>query len=561
MPDARTILTHTRRLSIVAIFHPQGHHRPDDPRRTRFGTSHSRIQSAQGRNCDGRIARVLEGEYFGEESIPRTGFYAWDDWTPIVDLVRRIPRLHDVNIVVFKGGPVELFEALSQYHPTCRVSIFTTLTVSNPFGGELFTVDKLWLSSPMLYAVQFSLLEHPSWRRLFEHPDRVIQEFTLQAPQIREISFQIIIGHDMNRDRFNENINPQAKSEPPEPARIETMSWSLQTKMTAEKFRVWHSITDFGVLKSWTIGCIEDSMLLQTMVDIHPFRQLRRFTLALFPPEEDGLGFWRAAEMMFNSLPPLTYLYLLGMYTPKFLNDVVRHKHRLTLLEVKLQMDWNRDASSITLVHLSDKGNLGPIFTTEDILELADQCPSLQKLRICVQLGLETDIWSALGCFPCLKELDLVLNCLPQMGANRMPVPPRDLSDFGKSLRQDPWSKNYCPTWYIRDCMINCAISESFAKALFTQIRACQDPPHLIQLVIHPLYGQLDQYSCFADGQAFIDYAFFDNLAPGWTVKRDTLTGIHATREKPFNPARLNSSSSEEAFRIFRSIWQTSPEI
>ncbi|KAJ5642174.1 hypothetical protein N7490_006174 [Penicillium lividum] len=144
------------------------------------------------------------------------------------------------------------------------------------------------------------------------------------------------------------------------------------------------------------------------------------------------------------------------------------------------------------------------------------------------------------------------------MGANMMPVPPRNLTDFEKSFMVNNRDGIVCPRWFIRDCMINCAISERLAKAFFTHIRACQDSQRFIQLVIHLLYGQLDQYSCSTPGivRRFIQGSFFDKLATTWTVKQDTLTGLHATCEEPFDPALFKDNPPDEMLSIFQSIPQ-----
>ncbi|KAJ5653008.1 hypothetical protein N7490_000011 [Penicillium lividum] len=511
-----------------------------------------------------RIPRALEGIPLGEgdEAVPQVGTYPEGDWTSIVDLIRQLPYLHHLNIFVSHGGPVELFEALSQYHPTCRVSIFTVWSFL-PGGDPAYSnIPKFWVNSPMLYAVHVTTFENPNVdsMRFIEHPDRLLQSIALQAPNIKEMAMQILpFVQPRPKPGFNQSIqvDSQAKSGwPPGPAKLQTLSWPLNSKMTAEQFLDWQKITDFSLLKSWTIGCIEDSALLQTIVNTHHFQQLTRLTLALFQPMEDP-GFWGAAELMFKSLPPLSYLCLLGTYIPEFLIGPVLYTHGPTLIELKLHKGSHRWASQ-DLRRLSKKGHIGPIFSSNDILDLAGQCLSLRKLRICVQRyqGLEMeDIWTSLGRFPFLTRLDLVLNCLPQMGANNMPVPPRELSDFEKSLIMDS-SNNECPKWFIRDCMINCTISENLAKAFFTHILACQNAKRLTQLVIHPLFGQLNQYSCYAAAatRTFIDQRFFRNLALTWTIQREFRTLLHATSETFPDGTESQDQFPNETLSIFQSI-------
>lgn len=574
IPDDQRILTHARHLSLVAEWIPGSH-------RKTFSPDHLKPEASVRNDPEySDIPRALEAAFLEDRNIPKAGFYVKGDWSPVIDLIQRIPYLHDVNIFVFYGGPVELFEALSQYHPTCRASFFSTLMHQHPLreGGLFPIINPVWLSSPMLYAVHLTGLEDSDRSPLFVHPDRVLQNIVLHAPNLKKIALRIssqYCGRSVRGQLDRVGVDKEAKSdEPPEPARIETMSWPLRTEMTAKQFQDWQTITDFSVLKSLTVGCISDTSLLQSIVDNDPFRQLKRLTLALFPQKDNG-QFWQAAESMFSSLPPLTHLCLLGMYTPDFANNVLGNKHGQTLLELGLHGEIGPKSGSggISLLQyqLCKKGQAGPIFSTEHVRELAHNFPSLQKLQIRVQRypGAQTDMSSALGRFPCLKKLDLVLNCLPEIDANMMPVPLRELTDFEKSLASDfNWGSDVCPTWFIRDYMINCAMSESFVKEFFTQIRTSQE--NLVQLVMSPLHGEwaqyskLDQYSCFPHGvKKFITPSIFDRLASFWTVNQDNHTELYAICEKPFDFAFLDKEYSEGILSIFRStgIWETRPDV
>lgn len=315
--------------------------------------------------------------------------------------------------------------------------------------------------------------------------------------------------------------------------------------MTAGQFQEWQRVTDFSLLKAWTIGCVQDSALLQTIVDIHPFQHLTRLTLVLVEPKGDAnnaLEFWSAAESMFESLPPLTYLWLLGSYTPAFVNRGVLGKHGSTLLELKLNKRPGTGTSQ-DIRMINKKGPIAPVFSSDDISELAGQCPSLQKLLICAQRsqGLGTDLWNAFGRLSSLEEIDLTLKCSPEMDANMMPVPPRELSEFEKGVVE---YNPPCPRWFIRDCIINCSINESLAKAFFMHIRACQDVKRFAHLVIRPLCTPVP-------GQNF-----WNHLALVWTIKVDALTGLHATSKQTSESSVLTPDTSfgAEMISIFQSI-------
>ncbi|KAJ6002621.1 hypothetical protein N7451_005168 [Penicillium sp. IBT 35674x] len=304
IPDDRRILTQARQLSLVAEWTRRSHLRTFRPNRIGPKTSEWLDQEYSD------IPRALEGAFLDDRNVPKAGFYVGGDWGPVIDMIRRMPYLHDVNIFVFYGGPVELFEALSQYHPTCRVSFFSTVMDRHPLQGcgSFPIINPVWFSSPMLYAVHLTALEDSDRSPLLVHPDRVLQNIVLHARNLKKIALRISgkVAAYTPRGRLDGfSVDKEAKSdEPPGPARIETMSWPLRTEMTAKQFQDWQRITDFSVLRSLNVGCITDPTLLQSIVNDHPFRQLKRLTLALFSHKDDG-HFWQAAESMFSSLPPL----------------------------------------------------------------------------------------------------------------------------------------------------------------------------------------------------------------------------------------------------------------
>ncbi|KAJ5791046.1 uncharacterized protein N7518_008057 [Penicillium psychrosexuale] len=577
VPDDRRILTQARQLSIVAEWTPGSHSKRFVPKQIDAETSKGLDQYYSD------ICRSLEGAFLEDQNFPKAGFYVGGDWSPVIDLIRRIPHLHDVNIFVFYGGPVELFEALSQYHPACRVSFFSTVMRQHPLreAGMFPIINPVWLSSPMLYAAHLTALEDSDRGPLFRHPDRLLQNIALHAPNLKKIALRIdgrCYGQTIRGQLDRIKVDNGAKSDGLRGlAKIETMSWPLgMSEMTALQFQDWQTITDFSVLRSLNLGCITDWTILQSIADDHPFRQLKRLTIALFPQKDDRPRFWQASESMFTSLPPLTYLCLMGMYTPEFANNVIGHKHGKSLLELGLHGEIGPKSSSggisLSELKLCRRGRAGPIFSAEHVRELANHCPSIQNLQICIQRypDAQTDMSSALGRFACLKKLYLVLNCLPEIDANMMPVPLRELTDFEKGLASDVlrWGSDTCPRWFIRDYMINCDISEIFVTEFFTQIRTAQK--NLVQLVMTPIvgewakYSKSDQYSWVPFAvMKFLIYCPSNNFASVWVVKEDHDTELHAIRKKPFYPPSLDGKYSDDILSIFCStgIWNPEPEV
>lgn len=157
-------------------------------------------------------------------------------------------------------------------------------------------------------------------------------------------------------------------------------------------------------------------------------------------------------------------------------------------------------------------------------------------------------------------------NCKPEMDANKMPIPPRDLTYFEKELFED-W-----PRWFLRDFMINTGVDEELAKAIFNRICSSQntDIKHLRQLTIQPLESW---YSGMPIMLIWCD--FLEVLAATCTV-RHGMTGLVTSRQAkmptPYrvsmwagtseyaslaaSPRRMSRRSCENAsLSTFKSIW------
>ncbi|KAL6234842.1 hypothetical protein BDW75DRAFT_157221 [Aspergillus navahoensis] len=539
-PEASRVLVHVKRLSIIVPWYPIS-----GPPRAPVLRAYSGLRA------------TLQAENLGDRSIPKVKGCSTNHSAGVIDLIHKVPQLRDIDLLVSNGGPVELHEAIRQYHPSCRLSVYLS-----PQLGDMYRKTNGWVLSPQLHTAHVTLFEYPERRNFREHPDRVLEDVVVRAPHVKRLALQIMAGGQAGpNEDFNETVVVEERSGmEPLRAKLEQLAWPLNTLMPAEQFLKWDQLVDYSCLKSWTVGCIEETQVLRAIANLRPFQQLNRLTLALFPPQEDELSFYTAAEAMFDSIPPLTYVCLLGSYKPTLLTTALR-KHGPTLLELKLNVgpqDWNHQ----TLRRLRAKGQsvTGPLCPVEEIHSLAAHCPSLQTLCIAIQRnrGLETPAYAALALFPALTTLELYLNCPPLVDPNETeplsPVPPRDLTEFEKA--QPPPSTGLdVPIWYIRDTMINSAIDEDLAKTIFTHIRAHQvGDRRLARLKIRPLY------SAPAVAATSISLASNNNIfkapAPSWTVQTDLLAGVKAVKHMQKQIDRRWVSEGDVQLEvIFNSVW------
>ncbi|PWY71012.1 hypothetical protein BO70DRAFT_399625 [Aspergillus heteromorphus CBS 117.55] len=506
----KTILAHVRQLSLITV--------PDDKARKTISFA--------------PVHRYRDF-FSGNQTMPRTFGYR-GSWPPLVDLIRELPCLTEFNFLLRYRNPSELLEALRQYHPACRLSMSksTTPLRKMPLEEEL-------LSSPALHAIYLRYGENEKHRQYVEPPDRSLLKFTALAPHLKHVGVQID-GINGISDAYLDNPDPQEDLPEVLPARsprasLDSLSFCIQTRLSTRQFADWHAATDFSQLKAWTIGCIEESTLPRAIAQISPFSQLEGLTLAIYPPTPDeDPGFFLALETMFASLPPLKHLCLLGQYSPSFLHALILNTHGQSLLGLKLH--GNNQFSNYEHYRLNHKGSSGQLFSADSIAQIAARCPALQDLRIGIQRDrgsrTETALYTALAQFPSLRTLDLVLNCLPAVTSTNSPSPPRPLSDFEAS----PTHWRDIPVWHVRDCVINCAIDEDLATAIFSHILNNQSTRRLCEVRLNPLYGHYNQ--AYAHGEPTRLWKFRQGdlhrllswLGSPWLVERVPFVGVQAKR-------------------------------
>ncbi|KAL4734582.1 hypothetical protein BDV11DRAFT_174629 [Aspergillus similis] len=501
-PDAKRVLVHVKRLSIVATWYPVNSVTPTPVLR-----AYSRLRA------------TIEDEDLGDRSICRVGVCPKRHWAAVVDFVRHLAPLQDIDLLISNGGPIELHQAISQYHPTCRLSVYSSPSPTAVRYGKAGD----WVQLPQLHAAHVTCFEYPVRRKFSEHPDRVLEDIIVRAPHVKKLALRITAGgHVGPAPDYNETVVVERTTGmAPSRTKLEQLSWPLNTRMPAQQFLKWDQLVDYSCLRSWAAN---------------------------------ELAFYSAAKEMFDSLPPLTYLCLLGAYKPTLLTNVVLRKHGSTLLELKLNVgsgEWNDQA----LRRLRERESTGPIFPAEKIQSLAAQCPSLQRLRICIQRnrGFETDVYTALAQLPRLTELDLLLNCPPQVGPDETPTHLRELTDFENA--QSPPTCFDLPIWFLRDTTINSAIDQDLAKALFTHIRTHHTGSRrLVKLTIRPSCSHHGPAATRASRAFSAD--IFKVLASSWTLETDLLAGCRAVE----HPKRISDKRGLFAGQlqlevIFNSIW------
>ncbi|KAI2843409.1 hypothetical protein CBS11350_5278 [Aspergillus niger] len=485
------------------------------------------------------------------------------DWDPIISLLQRLVCLKRLHLLLYPSYPPALLDTLAETHPDCHVSVFSASP--DTYRADITRIK--WIHSPVVKAAWIVYYEHPSGRFYTEHPDRFLRNILRQAPGIKRLTLQISATPGPSScQRYTKWLQAQPSEDEVNThprAQLEMLSFPLISKLTAQNLQAWSRVTDLGYLTACTAGAIEDIALLTTVAELQPFRALKRLTLALNSPETSP-PWLPAVKAMFNALPPLTYLCLLGSYHPEWLPTAILDRHGPTLIELQLHRPrpWFQSYESYRLAR---KGQIAPIFPADVIANMAARCPVLQTLRITVQRhrghSTETAAYDALGRFPALHTLDLHLNCLPVMVSGyETPFPPRELTAYERQTIQT-WQGNL-PKWRVRDTVINSAFDEALATAIFTRIWGQKTGRSLRVLRLHPLSGQAVQYqgSTGITAQALLgDGDYHQEMGGAWQVEWDGANGIRV--ENRFKPKRKRGQPMRSMdLEIFESIWPSGRE-
>ncbi|PYI31337.1 hypothetical protein BP00DRAFT_446621 [Aspergillus indologenus CBS 114.80] len=350
---------------------------------------------------DARLCRYLRQSPPEDIIVPALGTYK-GDWTAIIRLVQRLTSLKRFDFLIHRHCPPELLNVLAQTHPHCRVWVFPRCSF---YPAENLSRKK-WALSPVLHAVQIICYENPFGLSVHtDHPDRALRDLLRQAPHLKQLSLQI---SPKTPGSTGQSYTKWLKSRPPESgsdasparARLEVLSLPLITTLTGNGFQAWSRVADLGYLTAWTAGALEEGSALAAITDLQPFRALKRLTISLHPPA-DSLPSWpQIIQAMFDSIPPLWYLCLLGMYDSTILPTAVLDRYGLTSIELKLHRETPQ-YQSYESTRLAQKGQIALIFPADAIRRMAVHCPRLKTLRICVQRlrghPVETEAYEALG--------------------------------------------------------------------------------------------------------------------------------------------------------------------
>lgn len=504
------------------------------------------------------------------------------DWQALARLVQNLPALADVLYACSDQFPLCLLQVLLQHHPRCRLHHFTfqlhTLHLPATDSQELALV-----TAPCLYSIWMQYEETdgyddegvPSY-----HAEAVDSMVRGLAPNLREV-------HMFQYDGCpeDEEGNPLPPRPPWKglivssdaicaPARLECLELG-----TNPVYRTWSRlILEGAVVDAWAANTklsLLRNLMISRAVSHKALDRLMRVgssfhcltTLLFTCAEGQEQVYYDDVKQFLCCLPQLTSLEIIAWHPSMSL---------ISALHPRLRELW-----------LRTQHELGQCLDEATLAELADRCPAIETLALKIRRSrgdaTEVALYRALGRFPRLRRLALTLDASPPPWFPAAP-PAVERQDTAVDSSFDEFDRRYLSgdlypyrNGHIRDVLINTAVDETLARAIFQTVCAVQarNYTHGVAATTAPLERMTVQVE---GGRAFPHRGtmrpmvwdlilYIAALGRRWLLERDVRDDardvVHAReidkegRLQSMNPGRTGYPSTY--LPIFRRIWPETP--
>ncbi|GIJ83410.1 hypothetical protein Asppvi_002230 [Aspergillus pseudoviridinutans] len=411
------------------------------------------------------------------------GYYSQKEWQPLVSLIARLEHLKELNYAMENTFPAPVHQAIRQYHPRCRVNIWTfqSLSIDVPgLGrarlGSSFSMDDPFeisiLRSPGLhtFALDYSTTNDPSGGQGFVHLDELLP-FVCMGQNLKRLTIRDIgVSMDVSIKKIKQEWKDFSAELKPVPAAcLESLSLDIDGHRPSEEVLVkLGNLVDLSRLRSLDMSIYSSPSLLAQAASL--FHSLERLFVAMDPWAKNNEDVNADDEEMVAAVlafAPLRFLCLRGLRSTSSLDHILQH-HGTSLHGLAIEASEN-GGRVLRSPMIYDNGYKYPVLDSQHISQLVDCCPNLQELRLQIKRQggnhRECNIYRALGQFTQLHTLILDLHCDPR----RLPIGPESAS-----------------TACLRETLINAATDESLVMSIWNLIASTQPSKRLRKLRIIP---------------------------------------------------------------------------
>ena len=420
----------------------------------------------------------------------KTGIY--DFWQPLVDLIRKLPKLDDLQFICERPFPMTVLDALHQYQPQCRLHlwIYEFRSLHNP---QTESDEFRLVSSPLLHSISLEIQcpgksladPKPCYQR--EALRRVVQ----LAPNLKTATVDHTHGlwpmfdfdWHPNPPGFTKFPREEEMAVTPKLGSLTCLVLHDHDNIEPETLEAWSKVTDFSKLEFLHIGSVtQETLEFATWKCSFPSLKGLRLNLIY---DRRSFDFFGVASQFVQSLPPLEELYIDGWHSLLPVESIVeRHGSRLRTLHLTYSMRYaNR------------------CLTESDVKQIASHCPLLEDLNCKIQRSLgdasEVRIYRALGTIPRLRflkinfcafdpalhggEEDEVWSYVPPWTSEGLEHPPApsdpSFDEFENQVSDFNFEQNHRPrNGHVQRFLINSAVDKDLACAIFRTIASGKAP-------------------------------------------------------------------------------------
>ncbi|KAH1585079.1 hypothetical protein KXV74_001654 [Aspergillus fumigatus] len=375
------------------------------------------------------------------------------DYASLARFIAAVSNLRELNWVRALRFPQEVLDALHKYHPSCKLNLLYFYLQAWKYQG-LSDNDMTVVTSPCLHTIRCYYYSNAG-------NNEVIESATLRslsvASNLKKVDLVLVPEVDFVDQRIYRFEPTDGASDAI--ARLDTLSFSLNTTMSVQRFNQWRQKTDIRRLRTWSIGRINNTTLARTIGAVAPsFQRLERLELNLRETPRRSL---------------------VGNRNASFISKVLS-RHGATLLSLGLD---TRNIQHDVLTQRQTR----PYYNAQAIARFASKCPVLRELHLTVHrvqgLAPEVKVYKALGRFSSLLHLCVKLHYFPSAGDPHDNVDPSTIPDY--LSRYD-----FAMVRKARALYINAVMDDHLAESIFNTILSSQSTRRLASLRLFPDFFQ-----------------------------------------------------------------------
>lgn len=426
-------------------------------------------------------------------------------WTPVANLIKRLPNLTRLVYNCRNQFPPSLLDALHSHHPQCRLyhHTFRLRSLRSKFD-RLDPHELAVATSPCLYSVKLRCSQCNEDGQPDHNLQAILELVAGLAPNLKEVSvlYCAITKHQYpSTERSWHGLPGFVRGQTGSLTSLSITGRVPPPAWLPDSFQVWANHTDFSLLRHLSLGGSYDEGTRESrhglttttlaylaracsfpgLESLHILLMRRDHLTENVDPHANA-KYIDAATAFFDSVRPLRKLSVAGSILPEIL-DTILGRHGRTVVDLKLcpfEDVWARALWYIPYVPMT--------ITKAQIMQIEAHCPVLESLSIYIKRTMsdtsEVELYTSLARIKPLQFLFLTLDC-SNWRVRRDPDLEYEtwFDEDDKERFDSPWRA--LKRGHVRQSFINCAVDEKLARSMWDVIAKHKDGKRLLALKLY----------------------------------------------------------------------------